>query len=527
MTSVVIPQKSTAHILSSQKPILFTLLILILSTGVSLAQSPNILLVIADDMGLDPSPGFLTGPTKANMPTLDSLRTVGLSFINVWSSPTCSPSRSSILTGKYASTTGVLEPGDILSTDEQSLFELIDEQSNGAYATSLIGKWHLGGSVNQNSDYPEQFGMDHFSGILGGGLGDYENWNLTSAGQTSTSIEYVTTKLTDLAIDWIAQQANNPWFTWLAYNAPHTPFHLPPSDLHSQGALSGTDADIQSNPLPYYLAAIEALDHELGRLIASIPPSVRENTIIIFVGDNGTPGQVAQAPFSRDKAKGSLYQGGVNVPMVISGAGVSRSGQADDALIGFTDLFATVAEMSGAVMPEIHDSRSFNFLLDGANGDERACAYAESLDGWTARDPQFKYISIGNGTEEFYDLLADSEETNSLIGSSLSDTQQAALEKLKDPISENSMCQVISTAESSESPSGVSEFQLYPNPSNSQVTVETSETKRSAYQLFDLQGRHVDTGFLDQGKNTISLERFPKGVYFLKASGQTKKIFYN
>ena len=76
-------------------------------------------------------------------------------------------------------------------------------------------------------------GIDHYAGFLSGGVQDYSDWTLVQDGATTSSNEYTTTKFTDLAIDWIGEQTN-PWFLWVAYNAPHTPFHLPPSDLHSQ-----------------------------------------------------------------------------------------------------------------------------------------------------------------------------------------------------------------------------------------------------------------------------------------------------
>ena len=177
------------------------------------------------------------------------------------------------------------------------------------------------------------------------GVESYYNWQHTENGQVSTSNEYATSKLTDDAITWINDQ-EQPWFLWLAYNAPHTPFHAPPSDLHYQGSLPEDQASIDTNPLPYYLAAIEAIDSEMGRLFNSISSEDLENTVIIFLGDNGTPGQVVQQYHSQ-RAKGSLYKGGINVPMIISGKGGNRINAQVDALISTTDLFATISELCG------------------------------------------------------------------------------------------------------------------------------------------------------------------------------------
>ena len=177
---------------------------------------------------------------------------------------------------------------------------------------------------------------------------------MTEDGAGSFETEYTTKKFTDLAIDWIHQQ-DKPWFMWLAHNAPHTPFHVPPNGMHTQGNLP-TFLD-GMDETPYYMAAIEAMDFQIGRLLDRIPEEERENTIIIFIGDNGSPNEVAQSPYSNFTSKGSLNQGGINVPMFISGKGVSRSGN-DDSLITSTDLFATISELAGVTVNEIHDSKS-------------------------------------------------------------------------------------------------------------------------------------------------------------------------
>src|SRR5690606_18182498 len=107
-----------------------------------------------------------------------------------------------------------------------------------------------------------------------------------------------------------------PWFCWLAYTAPHAPFHLPPVNMHTRGALPTDQASIDADPLPYYLAMVESLDFEIGRLFGAIPPADLANTVIIFIGDNGTDRNVVQLPYPMNHAKGSLYEGGVHVPLV-------------------------------------------------------------------------------------------------------------------------------------------------------------------------------------------------------------------
>ena len=193
--------------------------------------------------------------------------------------------------------------------------------------------------------------MDHFTGILSGGVDDYFNWTLTTNGVETSKSTYITSELTNQAVEWINNQ-KGPWFLWLAYNAPHTPFHLPPASLHTRD-LSGTTADIEQNPRAYYLAAVEALDTEIGRLLSAISTEELANTTIIFVGDNGTPRRVVSNDSPYRGAKSSLYEGGINTPLIVTGAGVERVGISDDSLISTTDLFATISELAGQDLTEL------------------------------------------------------------------------------------------------------------------------------------------------------------------------------
>lgn len=387
------------------------------------SEPPNILLIIADDLGKDALNGFTEGSIKPNTPHLDAIRNNGLSFTNMWVYPTCTPSRSAIITGKYGYRTGVKWAGDVLSQSETTLQQYISSGTGNKYATAIIGKWHLSG--NNATVNPEDFGIDYYAGLIRGAVDDYYQWQLTEDGATIQQNSYTTEFFTDLSIDWVNEQTK-PWFLWLAYNAPHTPFHVPPSNMHSQGNLP--DYTNGMDGTPYYMAAIEAMDYQIGRLLDSIPENELENTIIIFIGDNGTPGQVAQSPYSPPKAKGSLYQGGINVPMFISGAGVSRSGS-DDNVISPTDLFTTIAEISGVYVSEIHDGRSFKSLLT-QQSHIREFQYSEMNDGtddlWTISNGDYKLIVNANGNEEMYYLSNDPYEQNDLLDGNLTAAETAA-----------------------------------------------------------------------------------------------------
>ena len=380
----------------------------------SLETAPNILLIIADDMGLDACPGYDVGGIKPNMPTLQSLIQSGIRFNNLWSNPTCSPTRASIITGKYGFRTGVSRVGDDLATTEKSLFSLLDEKTNNTYSHAVIGKWHLSTDVNHTND----MGVGYYAGLLSGAVKSYWNWDLTRNGQTTASTQYTTTHFTDLAIDWVSTQTK-PWFLWLAYNAPHTPFHLPPDDLHYQGDLPSDEASIEANPLPYYMAMLEALDSELGRLLNTLSEEARANTVVIFIGDNGSPNQVTQE-YNSQRVKGSLYQGGVNVPLIVSGKGVTRMNQTEDALISTTDLFSTIVDLAGTGITQMHDSESFKSLLSSGHMESREYVYSEighadGLSSYAIRNSTHKYIYFQEGSEALYNLSLNPFEKPNLL----------------------------------------------------------------------------------------------------------------
>lgn len=195
-------------------------------------------MVVADDFGVDASPCYGVGEEKPTMPTLESLCESGLVFDQAWVNTECTPTRATMLTGRYGIRTGVGSVDATLPESQTTIQRLLTERTG--YATAVIGKWHVGGRPQQvEPDHPNQLGVPYYAGFLSGALEDYARWPLTVNGETHEETTYATTKFTDLALDWIKEQ-NGPWLTWLAYTAPHTPFHLPPADLHARDDLTGT-----------------------------------------------------------------------------------------------------------------------------------------------------------------------------------------------------------------------------------------------------------------------------------------------
>lgn len=391
------------------------------SDGSITIDQPNILLVITDDQGLDASAQYSLSNDLPNTPVINSLARNGITYENVWGTPSCSTTRAALLTGKHGVNTGVLSVPGNLSADEGTIQAFLSQNAASSnYQTAVFGKWHVDGGGG-NLNHPNDLGVGHYAGHLRPNINDYFNWTITINGVEEQSTTYHTTALVDNAIDWIDDQ-QNPWFAWLAFAAPHAPYHAPPEEFNTRG-LSGTRADINANEREYFLSSIETLDTELGRLLDSMDPATRDNTIIMVIGDNGTPRSVLDNDsFLDGHQKGSLFEGGVRVPLVISGAGVTRTNVRENGLVSVVDFFPTIAALTtGADNEIIHDG--FNFLSSFTAGGEidREFLYTDydgnnALgQGWAVRSLTHKYLAYDDGTEVLYDLVTDPDETVNVL----------------------------------------------------------------------------------------------------------------
>ncbi len=392
--------------------------------------SPNILFILADDIGANYL-HFSQHPSSdidpPHTPTLDALAKRGVIYTNAWASPLSSPTRANLLTGQYGTRSGVTQVGDSLDANTPTLADYL--KTKRSYSTAIIGKWHL----SKAPLYPKDYGFDHFLGTMGGGVRNFSRGPVIRGTDTERCRVYNSTNLTNEALKWIKDQ-DSPWFCWLNYNAAHTPFHLPPPELHSNKNLSAEQDDIDKNPLPYYYAMIEAMDTEIGRLIRSMPAETRDRTIIIFMGDNGTERQLV----GEARAKGSVYQGGIHVPLFITGAGITRYGVRDSRPICATDMFSTIIELAGGELPQYKDSYSFASSTSKKSIPHRLISYAESnnrrrgaSDALT--DGEYKLITVGESQEELYDLSRDYAEKKNLLSEgeqSLSAKEQRAYRRL-------------------------------------------------------------------------------------------------
>jgi arylsulfatase A-like enzyme len=398
------------------------------------AAAQNILLIIADDYGTDSSSLYNSTNTGASLPptpNIESLARSGVVFRQAYANPLCSPTRSCIITGRHAFRTGVGDviaggSSTVLAAEEFTLPDAFAANAGLGYAYAQFGKWHLANAPNS----PRAIGgWLHFAGSIQGEIPNYTNWTKNVNGvSTANYTNYATTDIVNDAVAWIQARGSQPWFAWVAFNAGHTPLHKPPNALHSYDSLPGTSAHITANPRPYYEAMIEAMDTEIGRLLASVN---RTNTHIIFLGDNGTDTRVIQPPLSSARAKGTLYEGGIKVPLVIAGPAVASPGRTNDTPTHMVDIFPTILAMAGVnaavTVPAARpiDGKSLVPMLAGVIDTSRR-VYAElfntnspaASDGRILRNAQFKLLRFNtSGREEFYDLVADpTEKTNLLTG---------------------------------------------------------------------------------------------------------------
>jgi len=423
--------------------------VLTLSVPVAAQAAGNVLLIIADDVGVD-GIGCYGYPNAAPTPVIDELAQQGVRFTAAHACPTCSPTRASLLTGRHGFRTGIGQPIGAPGTRELPASEVIlPEILSPANVTSaLIGKWHLG--TSQGPSTPTAAGFDVFTGALQGSMSSYYQWIKIENGQAAPSTTYATTDVVDESLEFIAA-TSTPWLLSAAFNAAHAPYEAPPSGLHSQN-LSGLDP--QATPIPFYKAMIEAMDSEIGRLLTGMSVTIRANTTVIFIGDNGTASEVVEPPFDPMRSKSTVYQGGVRVPLIVSGVGVGEPARTEPGLVHAVDLFHTIGELHGvdarvAVPASVPlDGVSFTSLLQAAGQPAvRQHAYSQKFSGATAmsapgdseviRDDRHELLrfQLQNGVrEELYDLAADPWETTDLLLQPLTTQAETAYRDLRNEL---------------------------------------------------------------------------------------------
>jgi len=515
--------------------------LLLLFALIKVNAQRNVVLIIADDLGKDFCDIYPDhGANTVHLTNVRRLLNRGVVFNNAWSNPLCSPTRAGILTGRYSFRTGV---GDVvdgqnpkLNSNENIIPEVLDIYNNNGISKALFGKWHVttGGPVGYN--YPNTMGFDHFEGSLTGALGQpgqqangYYNWTKITNGVSSTCTNYATTENVNNAISYLnSQPATKPFFLWLAFNAPHTPYQLPPANLITNTGLTGIQSEITANPTPYFQAMVEAMDNEIGRFFDYlISVGKWDTTDIIFIGDNGNDPLVAQT----SPSKGSLYQGGVTVPFIISGPDVVNPNRISDAMVNTADIFATVLEMFGdtnwqsQIPTTTVDSHSLMPILQNTATTTRPWAFSEvfrttplASDGKSIRNADYKLLKFANGIEKFFNLTVDSGENNNLLQTSMTTTAIANYNYLCNEMANLVGSGITCTALNTDTFLNTNEVFVIENPFNTNIIINTVSNE-DTYVLYSIIGEKIKEG---KDLTNQDFSYLASGTYLVKLVTQNK-----
>ena len=385
----------------------------VLHTRVLSQTQPNVILIITDDQGYGDF-GF-TGNPHVNTPTLDQLAKESVQFTNFYVSPVCAPTRSSLMTGRYSLRTGIRDTyngGAMMASSEITIAELLKAKN---YATGIFGKWHLGDNYPMR---PSDQGFDESLIHLSGGMGQVGDFTTYYQGDRSyfdpvlwhnnqqEAFEgYCSDIFAEGAIKFIEKNKDRPFFTYLAFNAPHTPLQVPDEYYQKYKDLDpslgfGEDGkpfypmnESQKEAARKVYAMVENIDDNLKKLFKKLEDlGIADNTIILFMTDNG-PQQQRYVSGLRG-LKGNVFQGGVRAPLLLKFPKKFSQPQTIDALTAHLDILPTLGDLVGFEIPSDRkiDGKSLVQLL---NGNKNEFENRSLFSYWTRKFPErYNNISI-------------------------------------------------------------------------------------------------------------------------------------
>lgn len=412
-------------------------------------QKPNFVFFLVDDLGYSDVGCY--GSAYYETPNIDRIASEGMKFTQAYAGSTiCSPTRASILTGKYAARLHVTAPIPIISHKRQAAagnitplkdpdycmnlpleeVTIAEALKPAGYATASIGKWHV---CDDPEYFPEYQGFD--LNVAGDGHGAtknyfypyYNRWRMTKGYPylewntlpNGVQGEYLTDRLTQEAVRFIEDNKDRPFFLYLSHYAVHTPVQAKDSLIQKYAEKPGDTRT--GHDRPEYAAMIESVDHSMGAVLEKLGElGLEENTIILFYSDNGGNRQwTKNYPFRGHK--GNFYEGGIRVPLLIKWPGVSMAGSVSEVPVISNDLYPTMLEMAQLpLMPEQHmDGLSLAPLLKREGGLDRDALYwhfphySSMCD--VVRYGDWKLIErLDDRDPELYDLKNDIGEEHNL-----------------------------------------------------------------------------------------------------------------
>ncbi len=403
-------------------------------TGTTATQPPNILFILADDLGY----GDLSccGARDISTPNLDRLAKQGVRLTDFYANATvCTPTRCALMTGRYQQRLGGLEwaisPEQKrlgLPPQEKTIARMLRE---AGYATAMSGKWHLGYTPDRA---PNAHGFDRFFGLLGGNHNYFTHRERTGQPdlyldtQPVTEGGYSTSLIKQNALEFLEQMKDRPFFLYVAFNAPHWPLQGPDDanrEISTKGWAQGTRET--------YVKMVEAMDASIGELLASLDRhGLASNTLVVFTSDNG--GDRFSRNYPLDHGKGTLGEGGIRVPCIARWPGKIPAGKVSKQ-VGITmDWSATMLNLAGVKPPPGRALDGWDLLpiLAGEKrGLKRTLCWRRVGPNWVkthraVRDGNWKLIEERNGKYQLYNLAEDLGEQRNLA-----DAQKTKVVKMK------------------------------------------------------------------------------------------------
>lgn len=411
-----------------------------------LPSQPNIVFILMDDLGW--ADIGVNGSTFYQTPNIDILAAQGMNFTNGYAAcPVCSPTRAALMTGKYPARLQITDwlPGRPDMTSQKMLQASLKQQlplaektlaealKERGYSTAHIGKWHLGGK----GFGPEEQGFDLNTGGNNAGSPAGYFYPYVQKDNPAAKIpgldkgiegEYLTDRLTTEAENFIERHQDKPFFIYLSHYAVHIPLKGK-QELIEKYEKKARRGSAQDNPV--YAAMIESMDQSVGRILKKLDEhKLRENTIVVFTGDNGGlhvkegPNTPATSNTPLREGKGYLYEGGIREPLIISWPGVTKPGTVSQVPVSTIDFYPTFLAVTGGGEnePDV-DGESILPVLKGAATLGRKEMYWHyphysnqgGKPGAAIRQGKFKLIEFyEDGKAELYDLNQDKSEKRNL-----------------------------------------------------------------------------------------------------------------
>lgn len=348
-------------------------------------RRPNIIMILADDVGLG-DVGCYGGPFHT--PHLDALAAGGMRFEYSYAAPLCGPSRCQLLTGQYPFRTGLNSNGRSTRIHPSRQIMIPTVMKKAGYVTASVGKW------GQMAFGPGEWGFDEYLVFPGNGRYWREQTTEYTVNGKPTDLpegQYLPDIMHQFLTDFLTHHKDDPFFVYYPLSHIHTPYVRTP--------------DSQPNPSTQqlYIDNLAYMDKLIGQLIAELERlKLRDNTLVIFAGDNGTRGSSTIHGRPIHGSKDTLLEGGSRVPLIVNWPGTTPAGTVNHDLTDFSDFFATFSELGGAALPTgvTLDSRSFAPQIKGQPGTPRDWVYVELNGANYVRNARYKLTNTG----ALYDL---------------------------------------------------------------------------------------------------------------------------